>query len=494
MAIAMAMRVLHRHGTFGRLQGRNSTCGALASVDDGPPRTINESPEHDRCFSRSFLRIAAERSRRMFRSQLQLLVLLMPLTILLGAQLAGAERLLGWPSWRGEDGTGTVPEGTFPVRFGSEEFQWRAPLPGKGCSTPIVLGETIYVTAPANGLDALLAFDHDGKELWRTTFGPEDAGKHRNGSGSNASPVTDGETVFVYFKSGTLAAVQQDGSVRWSTNLVERFGKDTLFWDHGTSPVLTENHVIMARMHQGDSWLAAFNKSDGQMAWKTDRNYETPVEGDHGYTTPVVLEYAGREAILTWGAEHITIHDARSGQLMWTCGNFNPEKNELWPAIASPVVVGDMVVVAYGRNDRGIPRLHGVRLSGLGDVTETNHVWKRDDVGTFVPTPLVHDGRIIVLGDQGEVECLDPQTGRTVWKEQLPRNRNKFYSSPLLAGNRFYAPREDGVVFVGEIDDDRFRLVAENDMKESIIGSPVPLENGVLLRGEDHLLRVSGVD
>ena len=122
-----------------------------------------------------------------------------------------------------------------------------------------------------------------------------------------------------------MAAVELDGKVRWKTDLVERFGKDTLFWDHGTSPVLTEQYVIMARMHQGESWLAAFDKETGELAWKVARNYATPTECDHGYATPLVIQHQGKESILVWGAEHLTIHDATDGQVSWSCGNFNPD-------------------------------------------------------------------------------------------------------------------------------------------------------------------------
>ena len=173
-----------------------------------------------------------------------------------------------WRQWRGPGDNGSTDHGSYPVNFSANNVLWRTPLPGKGCSTPIVLRQTIYVTAPSQGLDALLAYDWSGKLLWQTTFGPEEEGRHRNGSGANASPVTDGESLFVYFKSGTLAAVNLDGTVRWETNLVDRFGKVNLFWDQGTSPVLTEKHVVMARMHHGDSWLAAFDKTNGRLAWK----------------------------------------------------------------------------------------------------------------------------------------------------------------------------------------------------------------------------------
>src|SRR2546422_3260998 len=232
---------------------------------------------------------------------------------------ARADDRADWPRWRGPHDNGSVENGSYPTKF--EHVLWKAPLPGKGCSTPAVRDRRIYLTAPADGQDAVLAFDWSGKPLWVTTLGPERAGKHRNGSGSNASPATDGKAVFVYFKSGTLAALEFDGRVRWQTNLVERFGPDTLYWDHGTSPVLTEKYVIMVRMHNGESWLAAFDKATGQMRGKVARNYETPVEGDHAYTTPVVISHQGKEALLVWGAQQVTAHDTADGKLLWSCGD-----------------------------------------------------------------------------------------------------------------------------------------------------------------------------
>lgn len=392
-----------------------------------------------------------------------------------------------WPRWRGPQDNGSTEFGTYPVKFDAANVLWRAALPGKGCSTPIVWQQTIYVTAPVEGNDALLAFDWSGKQRWQATFGEQNEGKHRNGSGSNASPVTDGDGLFVYFKSGTLAAVNLDGSVRWKTNLVERFGQDTLYWDHGTSPVVTDKYVVMARMHHGESWLAAFDKTTGDMVWKVARNYETPQEGDHGYATPLVIHHAGKQALLVWGAQHLTIHDAADGSVLWSCGNFNPESDKLWPSISTPVIVGDMAIIAFGRNDRGKPRLHGIQLGGSGDVTETNHIWKRDDVGTFVPSPVVWKGRVYLVRDRGEVECLDPATGTTIWTDTFPSNRASYYASPLIANGVLYAPREDGVVFVASVADDKFKLLAENNMEEPVIGSPVPASNRLFIRGEKHL-------
>jgi outer membrane protein assembly factor BamB len=243
-------------------------------------------------------------------------------------------------------------------------------------------------------------------------------------------------------------------------------------------------------MHHGDSWIAAFDKITGKLAWKTPRNYTTPREGDHGYATPLVMEFGGKEALLVWGAQHLTIHDAADGSELWTCGNFNPREQALWPSIATPVVVDQMAVIAFGRNDRGAPRMHGIRLDGRGDVTSTNHVWKRDDVGTFVPSPACYQGRIYLVRDRGQIACLDPATGKTIWSDAFPKARASFYASPLIAGGNLYAAREDGVVFVAKLSAEGFQLLSQNDMGEPIIGSPVPTEDRILLRGENHLFCV----
>ncbi|MBM99718.1 MAG: Pyrrolo-quinoline quinone [Planctomycetaceae bacterium] len=423
-----------------------------------------------------------------FQSRL-LLVLPIAISGLIAVNSLKAVENANWPSWRGPQDNGSIPAGEFPTNWSVEEVSWTAPLPGKGCSTPIIWNDHIYLTAPVEGKDAVLAFDSKGTELWRTTFGDESRGKHRNGSGSNASPVTDGDGIFVYFKSGTLAALNLDGTIRWKTNLVEQYGPDTLFWDHGTSPVLTKDNVVMTRMHNGESWLAAFDKQSGDMKWKVARNFTTPTEGDHGYTTPLVIEHEGREALLVWGAEHVTVHNASDGKVTWSCGGFNPDANALWPAIATPVISMQIAVIATGRNDRGIPRLHGIKLEGSGDVTETNHVWIRDDIGTFVPTPVEHRGRVYLVRDRGEVECIDPQSGETQWSDTFPKNRASFYASPLIAGDKLYAPREDGTIFVADISNG-FKLLAEIDMQESVIASMVPFGNRLLIRGEENLFCV----
>ena len=412
---------------------------------------------------------------------------LMAVCVVLVESVSLAADSNNWPRWRGPFDLGSIETGDYPVEVDDEKnVEWKLALPGKGCSTPIIWNETIYLTCPLDGRDTVMAVDWSGKPIWRTSLGEEVAGKHRNGSGCNASPITDGEGIFAYFKSGTFVALEMDGSERWQTNLVEEFGKDTLFWDHGTSPVLTKDSVVFARMHHGQSWLAAYDKQSGKPSWRVDRNFKTPTEGDHGYASPLVLDYKGREAILLWGAEHVTLHDANDGKVLWTCGGFNPERKALWPSIATPVVSGETIVIAYGRNDRGIPTLHGLKMGAEGDAARQ---WKRTDTGTFVPSPTLYRDQVYLVRDKGEVECLDPHTGKSAWKATFPRKKAAFYSSPLVAGGKLYAAREDGTLYVADITGE-FKLLAENDMGESIIASPVPAGDRLLIRGVKHLFCV----
>jgi len=407
------------------------------------------------------------------------------LVLVITAQHAVADS--NWPRWRGPDSNGSMTSGNYPVRWDPENALWKTEIPGKGCSTPIVWNKKIYLTTGTEGRDTVIALDWSGKQIWQKQLGPEVAGKHTNGSGSNPSATTDGSAVFVFFKSGSFAALEFDGTIRWQTNLFKRYGEDKRFWDFGTSPVLTKKDIVMAHMHDGESWLAAFDKVTGQVGWKVPRNYETPVEGRQSYSTPVVFDHKGDEALLVWGAHHLTAHDAASGKIIWFCGDFNPDRTRLWPTIASPVIARTVAVVPCGRDDRRQPRLHGIKLGGSGDVTKTHRLWKRKDTGPFIPSPAEHQGRFYVICDRGRIDCIDPVTGESFWSGAFPKGKGgKFYASPLIAGGHLYAAREDGIIFVLGLND-RFEIISEIDMKDRIIASPIAVSGRLLVRTRRHL-------
>lgn len=393
-----------------------------------------------------------------------------------------------WPSWRGPSHNGSRVGGNYPTKLSADKISWKVELPGKGASSPVVWKNRIFLTAPTDGVDTALAFDLAGKQIWKTEFGVETKAKHMKlGSSSNASPVTDGKGLFVYFKSGTFAALEMDGTIRWKRNLVKEFGRQELYWDQGSSPVLIDDLVILPRLHAGDSWVAGFDKATGKIRWKQERNYEVPAENDNGYSTPLPILHGDRNALLVWCSDHLTAYAAHDGALLWSCGGFNPKEKKLWPPIATPVVAGDVAIVPVGRDDRKQAAVHAVRLGGKGDVTQTHRIWERDDFGVFVSSPIEYEGRVYLLRHKGEVVCFDPKTGEPFWTAQLPKSLIPYYASPVIAGGILYACREDGVVFPARIGKS-FELLGENDMEEQILATPVPFDGKLLIRTSKSLI------
>jgi len=400
--------------------------------------------------------------------------------VLVTGSLSAADE---WSNWRGPSLDGNADPGSYPVEWSSEKnLRWTVEMPGKGGSTPIVWDDNVVVTAPIDELNGVLCLNREGKELWRTTLGPAAPGKHRKGSGTNPSPVTDGKSLIVYFKSGDFAALDWEGNILWHENLQTRYGEDTLWWDIGTSPVLTEKYVVVACMQTGPSYLAAFDRETGKEVWKVDRNLGAPEEAAQSYTTPVVTIHEGQEQIVVLGADHVTCHDAENGAELWRVGGLNPDEDKYFRSIASPVMSGDIVIAPYARGNT----LTAIRMGGSGDVTQSHVLWTKP-IGADVPTPAARDGKVYLGSDKGNLYCLDAVTGEEIWATQLEKNRNAFSSSLILANDLLYFVREDARTFVVDVNTGELKSNNEIGDDEFCISTPVLIDNEILLRTFDRL-------
>ncbi len=420
----------------------------------------------------------------------------MKIGIIIAAAMMGttlATRADDWTSWRGDgEGSGVAPKASPVSKFSeNENLLWKAELPGPGNSTPVITGDMLIVTCGIGGNDAVVAYNLKGKKLWRSTFGKETPGKGNNtkkGTGSNSTPVTDGRGIFAYFKSGRVVALTMKGKKVWEVDLHEKYGKDTLWWDEGTSPVLAGGHVIVAKMQtEGGSYVVALRKNTGKVAWKTDRNFDVGVESGDAYTTPLVVKTDGKETLVTWGADHLTGHDPVTGKQLWTCGDFNPNKTKGWRAISSPAATAGIVAVSFARGQQ----TGAVRAGGTGDITKDAWLWKRDGIGADAASPAARDGKFYVLNDSGKgrglLSCLDAVTGKTLWEENLPKSAQIFYASPLLAGDKLYVARVDGAIYCGTVTKDGLTNLTENKLDDSIYASPVAIGDKLYIRGRKNL-------
>jgi outer membrane protein assembly factor BamB len=415
------------------------------------------------------------RLRTRFHSLLSLLVLVG----ILGPAAAG-----NWPNWRGPDGRGVAEPGEYPTRWSTTDGTiWSVQLPGHGTSTPTVWGDQIFVTVSDAGQNKLFSISRQGEVQWELALGKEARAKNRKASGANPSVVTDGRHLFAYFKSGDFACADLAGKLVWHQNLQEKYGQDTLWWDLGTSPVLTDEAVVVAVMQTGPSYVAAFSKATGEELWKHDRTLDAPEEAAQSYTTPLVMERDGLQQIVVAGADHITAHDAKTGAELWRVGGLNPRGERFFRSIASPVASDELVVTPYARGDT----LTAVRLGGEGDVTKSHIAWHREGQFTDVPTPALKGDRLYVLNDKGRIDCLDVKTGRPFWELALERNRTSYSASPIVAGDHVYLTREDGRTFVVADRGSSAEVIATNDIGQSVIATPVLLDGRIYLRTVEAL-------
>lgn len=403
---------------------------------------------------------------------------------------AGVALAENWPGWRGPNGNGVVVDREGPSEF-AKERSWKTKLGGRACSTPVVWKGRVFLTGLTGKNDSVQAFDlKTGKELWSRGLGEAKLGRtQRIGSSANSSPITDGKNLFVYFKSGTVASLTLDGEVAWQVNFDETFFPDKILWDKGTSPVFAGGNIVIASLQQGGtSYLGALDKKTGKKAWVTKRIFKTVGENGDTYSSPFVATIDGVETIVTWGGDHLTGHDAKSGEQIWFCGGFNPKTERVWRTIASPVNADGVAVVVYGREDW----VAGIKLGGKGDITKSAWLWNHKGWGSDTSTPAGHKGKALVLTDRGKARgtltLVDAKTGKLDWQANLPKSVQTFCASPVVVGNRIYVARQDGTIFSAKMTKSGIEEVHEFNLEEGIIASPVIVDGKLLIRTDGHLV------
>ncbi|SMP61953.1 Outer membrane protein assembly factor BamB, contains PQQ-like beta-propeller repeat [Neorhodopirellula lusitana] len=406
-----------------------------------------------------------------------------------------------WPQWRGPSQQGVAPETNLPTKW-SESTAKRIEIPGRGSSTPVVVGNVAYLTSGIDGQNTLLAIDLDeAKTVWQIDLGSDRGNKHRKGSGSNPSPVTDGNYIAAYFRSGDLACVKPDGTKVWSVNLQEEFGEDTLWWDLGSSPLLVDSMVVIPVMQTGPSYLVAFDLATGKQLWKVDRTTEAPEEAAQSYSTPLAVNVNGTKMIAVMGADTLTLNQASDGKEVARLGGFNPEAQKYFRSIASPVADGNLILCPYSRGATVTAVDLAKLASGAG---KDSILWHRDDLGSDVPTPTMRNGIAYFISDgkknKGTVTAIKADSGKTLWEVSLPRTRQSYSSSPLLAGDKLYVTGEDAKTAVvgplqttkepGSNAADQPTVLSVNEVDDNeafTVASPTPAGNRLLLRTKGFL-------
>ncbi len=411
----------------------------------------------------------------MFRRQFICILTLCAVVLLPQMVLAG-----NWPGFRGPGGLGVSQEKDLPIGWSeTENVAWKTAMPGYGASSPIVLNGKLYVTCYSGygmrGVSGRMADLRlhvvcvDGKKgeiIWNKQIDPirPESKSVRDHGYAAATPVTDGEHLYIFFGKSGVFKFDLDGNKIWQTSV----GTGTHGWGSGTSPVLYENLVIINASVESKS-LVAIDKNSGKEVWRAggmDSSWNTPhlVKNSRG-------QYEVAVTVKKW----IIGFNPKTGEELWRCEGI---PDYICPSIVSQ---GDVLYAMGGRSSKTV----AVRSGGRGDVTGTHKLWQAD-VGANVCSPVVYDGHLYWVSDRNRTAyCLSLSDGSVKYAEKIGPQP---YASALLADGRFYVVSRNGGTLVLAAKP-QFEQLALNELEdESTFNASVIVCDGALILRSDKNL------
>jgi outer membrane protein assembly factor BamB len=403
--------------------------------------------------------------------------LLPALLSVLAAHAAG-----DWPEFRGPTGQGHSTSTKLPLKWSAtENIRWKVALPGAGWSSPVAVGDRIYLTTAVEGADAkglslrvLCLRASDGGTIWSTEVFTREEGdkKHDKNTFASPTPIIEGKRLYAHFGHLGVACLDLDGKVLWRNDEL----RYPPLHGNGGSPALTDKALIFTADGQSDPFVAALDKATGKLLWRTPRNVE--VARKFSFSTPLVIQHQGRLQAICPGSGAVISYDPDTGKELWRV-----RYGEGYSVVPRPVYAHGLVYVASGFQQ---PKVMAIRPDGSGDVTDTHVAWSIAKGGPHTPSLVVVGGEVYFVSDAGIATCANAKTGQIHWSERLGGN---YSASPLAAGGRLYFQSEqgNGVVLRAGI---KFEKLAENPLGERTLASYGVNGDTLLIRGEKHLFCV----
>lgn len=372
-------------------------------------------------------------------------------------------------------------------------------MPGKAGATPIIWEDHVFVSTPDEGGNLILmALDRrDGSMRWQREVGVGDMEKGRNNTAA-PSPVTDGERVVALFGTGDIAAFDFEGKELWKRNLGREFGRFSLMWIYGSSPLLHEGKLYiqvlqrnpMPRDYPGfdgrterESFILCVDATSGKDVWRHVRETDSTLESQESYATPFPFHGKNGLELIIVGGDHVSGHRFEDGQEIWRARLY--EKRDDWYRIVTSPVAADGLIIACG--PKGQPVV-AVQEGGQGNITTSHVAWRFEESPTDWSTPLLLDNQLFVLdGGKKVLTKLELKTGNPVWSGRLPV-REVLWSSPTAADGKLFMHSEEGTLVVCSAGDEFKVLSALTfDGEGPCRGSVAVAKNQIFMRTATHL-------
>jgi outer membrane protein assembly factor BamB len=394
-----------------------------------------------------------------------------------------------WPAWRGPSGNGVAP-GAAARAFGDGQgVRWKVAVPGRGMSTPIVLGDALYLSTASPGGDGeeqsfeLHCLERKtGATRWKAVakVATPHEGFHKSyGSYASASPVTDGERVYVSFGTQGVFAYGLDGKLVWSFDAGVKLAMRNAFGE-GLAPVLAGDVLVQVADQENGSFAFGLDKKSGKELWRVPRDEPST------WATPLVTELGGALQVVTSGVKRTRSYEPATGKLLWEAPGAGLN------AIPTVLRHQDLVFVMSGHREAKILALDLGKDGPGKDVKEPPTRWTSTKGCGYTASPVLAGGLYYTVTDRGLISCFDAATGEAHYmEERLPRG-SALKSSPIAAGDFLYVPTEAGEVHLVKLGP-KYEVAATNTFAEQVfIASPAWAEGDLYLRSVTHLLCVGG--
>ena len=441
-----------------------------------------------------------------------------------------------WPGFRGHEMSGVAANAKIPEQWDTKQnVKWVVPIAGNGWSSPIVWGDTVYVTSavgakpfkqPSAGLFGndyiaeLQAQGISGAELMKKIQDRDNempaesselqymlyaldaktgrvkwereaiktlpgGGRHRKNTFASETPFTDGERIYASFGQNVgLFVFTMDGKPLWN----KRWPPQPIYLDFGTasSPVVHEGRVYLLHDSEQLSYVTALDAKSGEELWRTER----PATGQprSSWMTPFIWKTAERTEIITTG-HGLVISYGLDGKELWRLGGMSMPT-------ASPLSADGLLYVGTGSQGDANRPFFAVKPGASGDIslkpdTKSNEyvLWMQPRVAGYTPSALVHAGKAYLIHDTGILTVLDAKTGRQVYKVRVGGGGHTFSASPVATASRIYFVTEEGVTFVLDAGD-TYAEIAKNDLAEMSLASPAIAGDAIYIRTQSKLYKI----
>lgn len=397
---------------------------------------------------------------------------------------AGCLHAEDWPEWRGPRGDGIVSGAGFPRQWSSNEnVLWRAELPDRGNSSPVVWEDRIFVTCAENDgvARSLLSYDREsGKLLWKRSisYAPNDP-THATNPWCAATPATDGKSVFVWNGSAGATAYDFEGNQLWHRDL----GTYVHQWGHASSPRLYEDTVIIFGSPGPRVLLAALDKRTGETVWAREfDDIASPPEELHGsFVTPFLWQNGERDELLIPLPGYLASFDPESGEEYWRCEG-------LGRLAYTDALVGEDVILAFSGYRGPAIGMRKPKSNEVGNLTKSHRIWKNDTIIQRVGSGVIVGNRFFLCGRKGVLQCGDIHTGEIVWSHDLGEQS---WSAISKVGDVLYLTDQASVTRLFS-PADTYQLLFENRMEagERSNSTLAFHENQMFLRTYRHLYAI----